>query len=525
MTPAPSPSGHAPTSEAPLVSMVGISKSFPGVRALHKARLELRRGEVHALIGENGAGKSTLMKILAGVCAHDEGEIRLDGAPVRINSPKQAQDLGIGIIHQELNLMRDLTAAQNIFIGREPRTLRGWLLDEAALNAAAEKIFASMHLRLDPRTEVSRLSIARQQMVEIAKALSHRSRVLIMDEPTAALNDAEVNDLFAIIERLRAEGVGIVYISHKMDELKRIADRVTVMRDSETIDTVPAATTPIETMIAMMVGRALSDERAAAPSRASSEIVLEARGLKRGSEIRDVSFTLQRGEILGFAGLMGAGRTEVARAIFGADSLESGDILVHGRKVSIGRPEDAVKAGIGYLSEDRKQFGLILGMDVRNNIAMASIARFTGLGGVLRDTQMRAAALGYIEQLSIKTPSDRQEVRLLSGGNQQKVVIAKWLLRDCDVLIFDEPTRGIDVGAKSEIYRLLAELASQGKSIIVISSELPEILRVSHRIAVMCEGRLTGFLPADASQEEIMRLATQRGQPGGDTQAPGAVPS
>ena len=295
-----------------------------------------------------------------------------------------------------------------------------------------------------------------------------------------------------------------------MDELKRIADRVTVMRDGEYIDTVPAETTPVEKIISMMVGRRLSDERPALPDDAASEVVLEVKGLSRGAEIRDVSFSLRKGEILGFAGLMGAGRTEVARAIFGADPVDTGEVFVHGRKVDIRQPQDAVDAGIGYLSEDRKQFGLVVGMDVRNNVAMASVPRFTGPGGLLKEAQMKDAATRYIDLLAIKTPSDKQEVRLLSGGNQQKIVIAKWLLRDCDVLIFDEPTRGIDVGAKSEIYRLLNDLAARGKAIIVISSELPEVLRVSHRIAVMCEGRLTGFLPARASQEEIMHLATQR---------------
>jgi ribose transport system ATP-binding protein len=490
--------------------MAGIDKSFPGVRALNGARFELRAGEVHALMGENGAGKSTLMKVLAGIYQRDRGAILIDGNPAEIASPRAAQELGIGIIHQELSLMPDLTAAQNILIGREPRRAAGLLLDETALNARAAAILQSMNLSLDPRTPVHGLSIARQQMVEIAKALSYRSRVLIMDEPTAALNDAEIAELFAIIRKLRGEGVGIVYISHKMDELKRIADRVTVMRDGETVDTVPAAETPVETIISMMVGRKLSDEAVAVPDLSGAEVALEVRGLRRGAEIRDVSFSVRKGEILGFAGLMGAGRTEVARAIFGADPIDSGEVHVRGRKVSIAQPKDAVRAGIGYLSEDRKQFGLATGMDVRNNIALASLSRFTGAGGILREGAMRAAAVAYIDRLSIKTPSDQQEARLLSGGNQQKVVIAKWLLRDCDILIFDEPTRGIDVGAKSEIYKLLNSLAAQGRAVIVISSELPEILRLSHRIAVMCEGRLTGILPAGATQEEIMKLATQR---------------
>jgi ribose transport system ATP-binding protein len=309
-----------------------------------------------------------------------------------------------------------------------------------------------------------------------------------------------------------------------MDELKRIADRVTVMRDGEYIDTVPAETTPVEKIISMMVGRTLSDERPSTPDHSKSVVVLEVKNLSRGAEIRDVSFTLRKGEILGFAGLMGAGRTEVARAIFGADKIDRGEIFVHGRKTRIRQPEDAVAAGIGYLSEDRKQFGLIVGMDVRNNIAMASVPSFTGPGGLLKEARMKEEAVRYIDLLSIKTPSDRQEVRLLSGGNQQKIVIAKWLLRDCDVLIFDEPTRGIDVGAKSEIYRLLNDLAGRGKAIIVISSELPEVLRVSHRIAVMCEGRLTGILPAQTTQEEIMHLATLRGPASAGAVAKGVSP-
>ncbi|RYE85247.1 MAG: sugar ABC transporter ATP-binding protein [Hyphomicrobiales bacterium] len=488
--------------------MLGISKGFPGVRALHEVRFDLQPGEVHALMGENGAGKSTLMKILSGVYARDAGEVRLDGQPVEITNPREAQKRGIAIIHQELALMRDLTAAQNIFIGREPR--RGLLLDEAKLNADAAAIFRSMNLGLDPKVPVGTLTIAKQQMVEIAKALSYKSRVLIMDEPTAALTESEIAELFTIIARLKADGVGVIYISHKMDEIKRISDRVTVMRDGEYVGTVPAAETPIETIISMMVGRKLTDEALVVPDTSKAEVALEVRGLRRGKEIRDVAFSVRKGEILGLAGLMGAGRTEVARAIFGADPIEAGEVLVHGEPVTIRRPQDAVRAGIGYLSEDRKQFGLATGLDVRNNIALATLSRFTGFGGILDDAQMRQTAGSYIKQLSIKTPSDTQEARLLSGGNQQKVVIAKWLLRDCDILIFDEPTRGIDVGAKSEIYKLLNALAAQGRAIIVISSELPEILRLSHRIAVMCEGRLTGTLPGGASQEDIMRLATQR---------------
>ncbi|TPE51012.1 sugar ABC transporter ATP-binding protein [Amaricoccus solimangrovi] len=491
-----------------LVRLEGIDKHFPGVHALRAVGFDLRPGEVHALMGENGAGKSTLMKVLSGVYQPDGGRILIDGAEVSLPTPKAARDLGIGIIHQELALMRDLTAAQNIWIGREPRLSFG-RIDEARLNAEAEAIFATMRLGIDPRAPVAGLSIALQQMVEIAKALSFRSRVLIMDEPTAALNDAEIAELFTIVRRLRAEGVGIIYISHKMDEIKRVADRVTVMRDGATVGTVEAADTPISRIISMMVGRELTEEKAAIPDLAAAPAALEVSHLSRGADLRDIGFTLRKGEILGFAGLMGAGRTELARAIFGAEPADTGEIRVHGRPVTIRTPRDAVRAGIGYLSEDRKQYGLALGLDVRANIAMASLPRYADRIGRIDEGALARVARDYIRTLGIRTPDDTREVRLLSGGNQQKVVIAKWLLRDCDILIFDEPTRGIDVGAKAEIYRLLNELAGLGKAIIVISSELPEVLRLAHRIAVMCEGRLTGILPGGASQEEIMELATE----------------
>lgn len=494
-----------------LVNMQGIEKHFPGVHALRSVHFDLVAGEVHALMGENGAGKSTLMKVMSGIYQPDGGSIAIAGQAVTINGPRAAQDLGIGIIHQELALMNDLTVAQNIFIGREPR-LRFGRLDEVALNAQAEAIFAQMRVQIDPRAEVRSLSVAKQQMVEIAKALSFKSRILIMDEPTAALNDVETNELFTIIRQLRAEGVGIVYISHKMDEIKRISDRVTVMRDGSYVGTVAAADTPISTIISMMVGRELEQVHVDIPDLSAATMALEVKGLTRGRLVRNVSFTLKQGEILGFAGLMGAGRTEVARAIFGADPREAGEIIVHGRPVQISSPKDAVATGIGYLSEDRKHFGLALGLDLRDNIAMASLPRFGNRLGVIDDSALGKVAEEYIQSLAIRTPSARQEVRLLSGGNQQKVVIAKWLLRNCDILIFDEPTRGIDVGAKAEIYRLLQSLAAEGKAVIVISAELPEVLRLSHRIAVMCEGRLTGILPGgpQTSQEDIMHLATLR---------------
>jgi ribose transport system ATP-binding protein len=494
-----------------LISMEGIEKSFPGVHALDQAQFELRAGEVHALVGENGAGKSTLMKVLAGVYAKDAGRVLYQGKEVEIPNPRAAQLLGISMIHQELNLMPHLTLAQNVFIGREPRQGVRFVLAERQINAQTQTLFDSMHLKLDPRTKVADLTVAKQQMVEIAKALSFNSQVLIMDEPTAALTEAEIEELFRTIRQLRDKGVGIVYISHRLEELKQIADRITVMRDGRYVGTEDAQTIPIERIISMMVGRIIYESAREFPEYADEEVVLEARNLNRGNIIKDVSFVLRKGEILGFAGLMGAGRTEVARAVFGADPLDSGEIFVHGKKIDIRHPRDAVRHGIGYLSEDRKRYGLALGMDVEANIVLASFEKFLGKLGVVNNGKTRETSKRYVDALSIKTPSLQQKVKNLSGGNQQKVVIGKWLTADTEILIFDEPTRGIDVGAKSEIYHLLNELAQQGKSIIMISSELPEILRMSHRIVVMCEGRITGeLMAAEATQEGIMTYATQR---------------
>jgi ribose transport system ATP-binding protein len=507
------PSRHCHQSRAvtPLISVKRLSKSFPGVRALHEVQFEIMASEVHALMGENGAGKSTLMKILAGVYTRDSGEFLCDGQPVEFSSPREAQDKGVCIIHQELQLMNHLSVAQNMFIGREPRGRLGLFLDEDKLNAQARDILARMHVNLDPRALVGSLTVASQQMVEIAKALSFDSRVLIMDEPTSALNDAEIAELFRIIRELKSHGVGVIYISHKMDELKQIADRVTVMRDGEYVATVAAKDTSVEAIIGMMVGRTLADLEPSQSVAGQGEVALEVKNLHAGPLVRDVSFTLRKGEILGFAGLMGAGRTEVARAVFGADPIESGEIVVKGVKATIRTPSDAVARGIGYLSEDRKRFGLATGMDVESNIVMSNLRKFLSLNFFLRRKQMRKTASHFIKLLAIRTPSAAQPVRLLSGGNQQKIVIAKWLERDCDVLFFDEPTRGIDVGAKSEIYKLLRALAGEGKAIVMISSELPEILRMSDRIVVMCEGRITGELSgSEATQERIMHLATQR---------------
>ena len=493
-----------------LVEMDGISKDFPGVQALRSCRFELRRGEIHALVGENGAGKSTLMKILAGVYRRDAGRIRLNGADVDIPTPCAAQQLGISIIHQELSLMPHLTAAQNIFIGREPRARIPFVIDQGKLNEDARTLFQSLNLKVDPQAKVGKLSVAQQQMVEIAKALSYSAQVLIMDEPTATLTDTEIDELFRIIRAVKANGVGVVHISHRLEELKLISDRVTVMRDGQYIATVDTKDASIDRIISMMVGRTIYEAARETPT-ANPEVVLDVRGLNRGRMVRDVSFNLRRGEILGLAGLVGAGRTEVARAVFGADRPDSGTILVHGKVARIHSPADAVHLGIGYLSEDRKRFGLAVGMDVETNIVLATLRKFADAFGRVDFRKTRATAEQRVHRLGIKTPSIKQKVRNLSGGNQQKVVIAKWLTADTEILIFDEPTRGIDVGAKSEIYHLLNELAKQGKAIIMISSELPEILRMSHRIVVMCEGRIRGELSgAEATQEKIMTFATMR---------------
>ncbi len=495
-----------------ILQMEGISKTFPGVQALNQCRFELRSGEVHALVGENGAGKSTLMKVLAGIYKKDAGHVYFKGNEVEISNPRAAQHLGVSMIHQELNLMPHLTIAQNIFIGREPRRKVKFLLDEKEINQQAEQLFATLHLKLDPRTKVADLTVATQQMVEIAKALSFNAEVLIMDEPTAALTETEIEELFRIIRQLRDKGVGVVHISHRLEELKQISDRVTVMRDGRYIDTVQTKEASIDQIISMMVGRTIYEASPEIPENPSQDVVLEVKNLNHGKVLKDINFKLKKGEILGFAGLVGAGRTEVARAIFGADPIDSGEFFVKGQQVHIKGPSDAVAHGIGYLSEDRKRYGLTLGMDVQDNMALASLKKFLQAIVWVNDARQRVVGREMVDKLNVKTPSMQQKVKFLSGGNQQKVVIGKWLVADTDILIFDEPTRGIDVGAKSEIYKLLNDLIQQGKSIIMISSELPEILRMSHRVIVMCEGRITGELTAaDATQEEIMKFATMRG--------------
>ena len=492
-----------------ILTMKGIDKSFPGVHALDHVDLEVRKGEVHALMGENGAGKSTLMKVLTGIYHKDAGTITYEGKEVEFTNPREAQDAGIVIVHQELNMMGHLTVAQNIFIGRE--YMNGKLIDDKKMNEEAKKLFDQLGINIDPKETMSRLTVGKQQMCEIAKATSHDAKVIIFDEPSAALTEAEIEELFKIIRDLRDKQMGIVYISHRMDEIKVITDRVTVMRDGGYVGTLITKDSTKDDIINMMVGRVIyEDPKTESQVAPDAPVVLKVEHLNAGRMVKDVSFELHKGEILGFSGLMGAGRTETARALFGADPKDSGDIYVNGQKVDIKTPQDAVKCGIGYLSEDRKRFGIVVDKTVAENSTMATMENF--MKGIFIDKKKeKDVAQEYVEALKTKTPSVDQLVVNLSGGNQQKVVIAKWLVRNCDILIFDEPTRGIDVGAKSEIYHLMNELVAEGKSIIMISSEMTEILRMSDRIVVMCEGRKTGELGIEeATQERIMHAATLR---------------
>ena len=493
-----------------ILEMKGIVKSFGPVKALKGVDFDLRAGEVHAMMGENGAGKSTLMKVLTGIHDANEGTIHYNGKQVAYSKPKEAMEDGIVIVHQELNMMNHLTVAQNIFIGRE-EFRHNLLIDDGASIKKAKKLFELLKLDINPTEKVGNLTVGKQQMVEIAKALSMDAKVIVFDEPTAALTESEINELFVIIDDLRAKGVGIIYISHRMDEIARITDRVTVMRDGEYVGTVNTKETTKDEIIAMMVGRTIyEDPKAASAVADDAPVVLEVKNLNAGSSVKDVSFQLRKGEILGFSGLMGAGRTEVARLLFGADKKESGTIFVNGKEVTINSPQDAIREGIGYLSEDRKRFGCIVDMTIADNTVMTNLDKYIK-GGLINDGEIVKVSDEFVKQLRTKTPSSKQLVRNLSGGNQQKVVIAKWLEQNSDILIFDEPTRGIDVGAKSEIYTLMNALVAQGKSIIMISSELTEILRMSDRIVVMCEGRKTGELDiSQATQERILALATDR---------------
>ena len=492
-----------------ILKMQGIQKYFSGVHALKGVDFELKAGEVHALMGENGAGKSTLIKVLCGIHKSDGGTIEYFGEEVSFNNIAESQTAGISVIHQELNMMNHLTVAQNIFIGREFKN--GVLINDKKMEVEAQKLFDRMGVKIDPATILGNLTVGKQQMVEIAKAVSRDCKLLVLDEPTAALTLPEVEELFKIMRDLQAKGIGMIYISHRMDEINRISDRVTVMRDGEYVGTVNTAEVTKDDIVKMMVGRVImGEQKAASTCPADAPVVLEVKHLNAGREVKDVSFTLRKGEILGFAGLMGAGRTEVARALYGADRRQTGEIYLNGKKVNIRTPQQAVTHGICYLSEDRKRYGLMLDKSVTENTVISSVDDFI-TAGLISDSKMREGAAEHNEKLRTKTPSMEQLLKNLSGGNQQKVIIARWLMKNSDIFIFDEPTRGIDVGAKSEIYRLMEDLVAQGKSIIMISSELAEVLRMSDRIMVMCEGRKTGELDiAEATQENIMKLATMR---------------
>ena len=489
----------------PVLALRGIRKTFPGVIALDAVDLDLLPGEVHVLLGENGAGKSTLMKIISGAVPSDAGEIRVNGTVVEIAGPRHAQALGIGIIYQEFNLVPHLSAGENILLGREPALAPG-VIDQRKLMRAAQQQLDDLGVAIDAQAIVRNLSVAGQQMVEVAKALSLDARVLIMDEPTSALTGQEIEELFAAIRRLKARGVAIVYISHRMEELFAIGDRVTVLRDGRNAGTRRIGETTLGELVRMMVGRDLNEHFPKRTATIGGE-ALRVERLRRDGVLHDVSLTLRRGEIVGLAGLMGSGRTTLARAIFGADAIDAGTIFVRGQETRITSPRAAIDLGLGLLTEDRKQQGLVLALSVRENVCLPSVSRWSR-GGVMQAGREIAATEQRIRELRIKTPSAAQRVLNLSGGNQQKVVLAKWLCTEAEILIFDEPTRGIDVGSKFEIYQLMNQLAARGVAILMISSELPEILGMSDRILVMHAGRIVQeFSAAEATQEGLLAAA------------------
>ncbi|WP_415913843.1 sugar ABC transporter ATP-binding protein [Paraburkholderia sp. J76] len=504
------PHGATPAcGETELLRMSHVTKRFPGVLALDDVSFDLRRGEVHSICGENGAGKSTLMKIISGQYLPDEGTLVYKGFERHFASSLEAQAAGIAIIHQELNLVPHLSVAENIFLAREPR--RAFFIDRRRLRADAQRCLNRLGIDIDPGALVRTLSVAQRQMVEIARALSLDAEVLIMDEPTSSLTDAETGQLFRSIHELKQGGVGIIYISHRLDELTGITDRVTVMRDGRYISTDMFRDTTINQIVARMVGRSLEHTFPPRTSVPSSEVLLQVEQLTRVNVFGPVSFALRRGEILGFAGLIGAGRTEVARAIFGADPLDDGTVRFGNETLTIRSPVDAIRHGIAYLSEDRKATGLAVNMPVASNITLAHMQAVSNRFGLIRFAEEDAVARDYVEKLAIRTPGVRQIARNLSGGNQQKVVISKWLFRNSRVLFFDEPTRGIDVGAKYAIYELLDRLAAQGVGVVMISSELPEILGMTDRVAVFHEGQLATILDTrQTTQEEIMHYASGR---------------
>ena len=486
--------------------MVGIEKSFPGVRALADGRLTVRAGECHALMGENGAGKSTLIKILAGAQPADAGTVRINGHAVVAASPGEAKRLGVAVIYQEFSLVPTLTARENLFLGRERSTLG--VTSPAAERRAAAELFRRVGASIPPDALCRSLTVAQQQCVEIARALSVNAKLVVMDEPTAALTGREVEQLFAVIRDLKSQGIGVVYVSHRMDEVFAICDRVTVMRDGRFVAEHPTADVTRRQLIELMVGRPIESEFPKKKA-AVGEVLLEAKGLRRGRAVRGVDLQLRRGEVVGLTGLVGAGRTEVARLLFGADRPDAGTITLRGEPIRLRSPRDAIDRGICLLTEDRKGQGLVLGLGVRENFGLPNLPRLSRLS-LVRGGRERAAFDRFRRALRIKVSGPDQLARNLSGGNQQKVVLAKWLERDAEVVIIDEPTRGIDVGAKAEIYELINGLAAAGKAVLMISSELPEVLGMSDRVLVMCEGRLRGEIadPAAATQAQVMALAT-----------------
>ena len=490
-----------------IVSMHDICKSFPGVKALDHVDFELRSGEVMALLGENGAGKSTLMKVLSGVYTRDSGDMEIQGKAYGNLTPKQAQAAGVAIIHQELNMCRHLTVAENMFLGREK--VRGVVLNQREMEAEAAEVLGRLKIDISPRTVVGDLPISKQQMVEIAKALSMDARILIMDEPTSALTAREIEDLFRIIRDLRATDHGIVYISHRLEELQHIVDRVTIMRDGQYITTMNFADTTIDQIITHMVGREIKEKFPRVTCEKGKKI-FEVKNLNAGRMVRNVSFSLYEGEIVGFAGLMGAGRTETTRAIFGIDPKQSGQIFLDGKEIFIHSPMDAIRQGVVLAPEDRKKDGLCTKLSIRHNIALPNLDLLCNRLGVVSHSKENAMCDRAVKNLQIKTPSVDVDAANLSGGNQQKVVVGKWLARDSRVVIFDEPTRGIDVAAKVEIYHLMNQLKKQGIAVMFISSELPEVLGIADRVIVMCDGQITGEVMArETTQNEILTLATR----------------
>ena len=488
-----------------LLQMEGIEKSFPGVKALRDGQLSLRAGECHALMGENGAGKSTLIKILAGAQAADAGKILINGQTANLQTPADARRAGVAVIYQELNLIPTLSVRENLFLGRE--LTRAGFLQISAERRAARELFGRLNVAIDPEARCGDLTVAQQQLVEIAKAISLEARIIVMDEPTAALTSREAQRLFEIIDGLRRRGAGVVYVSHRMDEVFRVADRITVMRDGAYVATRLAHELSREKLIEMMVGRKIENEFPKERIQAG-EVLLSVRDLRREPVVRGVSFTVRRGEVLGITGLVGAGRTELVRLLFGADPRDSGIIEVGSAPVDIRSPRDAIRAGICLLTEDRKSQGLVLGLSVRSNFGLPNLGRFSHLG-FLAGGRERDAFSGFVTSLRIKIPNHEEAARNLSGGNQQKVVLAKWLEANSDIVIFDEPTRGIDVGAKYEIYLLINRLARAGKAIVMISSEMPEVLGMSDRVIVMHAGQVAGEVadPSKATQEQILSLA------------------